>query len=64
MEGMRVGNPDGHFGFRAAAENYWSSTYVASWLAVGTVLFWLVAFAFRRADDSRSPGPWRGDLTE
>jgi phage shock protein PspC (stress-responsive transcriptional regulator) len=56
MEGMRVANPDGHFGFRAAAHNYWSSIFVASWLAVGVLLFWFVAFAFRRVDDSPSAG--------
>jgi hypothetical protein len=54
MEGMRVGNPDGDFGFRAAAENYWSLAFVASWLTIGAILFWFVAFAFRRVEDSRS----------
>lgn len=40
---MRVGNPDGHFGFRAAAENYWSGAVVAGWLTAGAILLWLVA---------------------
>ena len=54
MEGMRVGNPDGHFGFRAAAEHYWSSTYVAAWLTAGAIRFWFVAFLSSQKTDSVS----------
>lgn len=50
MDGVRTGNPDGHGGFRAAAENYWSSPFVVSWLTAGAILFWFVAFASRRAE--------------
>lgn len=49
MEGMRVGNPEGHMGTRAAAENYWTPQYVAAVLVGGMVLFQLVAIFHRPA---------------
>jgi len=49
MEGMRVGNPEGHFGFRAAAHNYWSYQYVGALFAAGNVMFWIVALSSHRS---------------
>lgn len=43
MEGMRVGNPDGHFGYRAAAHNYWSAPFGATLLVCGILVFWMIA---------------------
>ena len=47
MEGMRVGNPDGHFGFRAAAQNYWTTSYAIAWLLLGAIGFGVVALVSR-----------------
>ena len=48
MEGIRVGNPGGHFGFRAAAHNYWSYQYVGALFAGGNVMFWIMVFFSHR----------------
>jgi hypothetical protein len=50
MEGMRVGNPNGHMStFRAAAHNYWTHQYVGALFVGGMLLFWVVAAVWYRA---------------
>lgn len=51
IEGMRVGNPQGHFGIRAAALNYWSHLYVGALLGAGMLLFLIVAMASRKDNE-------------
>ena len=55
MEGMRVGNPDGHMSsYRLARQPYWTDRNVAAHFVGGMVLFWLVA-AWRRPDSGNRP---------
>jgi hypothetical protein len=42
MEGMRVGNPEGHMGHREAGY-YWSPEYAVVLFVGGMLLFWVVA---------------------
>jgi hypothetical protein len=50
MEGMRVGNPDGHMSsYRLARQPYWTDRNVMALLIGGMFLFWLVAAWSRRA---------------
>ena len=53
MEGMRVGNPDGHMSsYRLARQPYWTDRNVTLLFVGGMFLFWLVAAWSRR---SRGP---------
>lgn len=50
MEGMRVGNPDGHMSsYRLARQPYWTDRNVAALFVGGMILFWLVAAWSRRS---------------
>jgi hypothetical protein len=55
MEGMRVGNPDGHMSsYRLARQPYWTDRNVAALLVGGMLLFWLIA-ALHRPDPVNRP---------
>jgi hypothetical protein len=62
MEGMRVGNPDGHMSsYRAARQPYWTSGSVSALFVGGMLLFWFLAAFYRPG--SRNKSSWASSAT-
>ena len=57
MEGMRVGNPDGHMSsYRKAAQPYWTDRNVTALFVAGMLLFWLIAALHRASPTNGRDG--------